>query len=324
MTVIAIVMICAMAGAGTMAYFTSSSSSANNTFNTGTLILGGKDINGNNLYNTFVRLQLGNMEPGEPPIKVSETILKNVGTLPFYLYRMTATALADNTNNGINDTILNNVLMVDITIGGEPVFHGRLSQLVEENGGFFDPIYNVNPTDERLMVITAYMDPTASNQYQGLSMSCDLTVYASQNGSPITGQPSTQPARLGTTPHFAVDGYENGSDVWFDWNWTPDDRDGLLGYEEYWVRIKHETGDSTTEIYEVKISLLPTGEWVTSTDGISASAVSLDSNGDIVRIKKSAFPASWQGFEVQFGGRQRAVYEVQETDYTYWTLNRTL
>ncbi len=312
--ILAVALICTMAGVGTMAWFTSRATSNDNTFQTGTLTLGGI-INGYDVNEKFATVSFDNMEPGEPPHKVQTTTLKNVGSLPFYLYRITASDLVDNNStNNIDDTMLNSVLMLNITIGGETVFDGRLSQLIEENGGYFDPIYGVNPGETRDMVISAYMDPKAGNQYQGLSMKCDLTVYARQNEYPVPGENGDED--LGSTSNFSVKAYNDSDYVNFDWDWEPNDSI----YEYYRLEIKHHTGEPTTEIDAERIVIL-VDKNVYSVDGIARGDVIIDWSEDIVKIKKSAFPSDWEGFEVKLSGKQNLRSE-KSLPWQYWSLDR--
>ncbi len=318
-SIIATILICSLAGVGTMAYFTSQSTSEENTFVTGTLVLGGV-VDNQDVENQFAKLTFNDLlQPGQPPTQMGTTTLKNVGSLPFYLYRITASGLVDNNiDNGIDDTALDEALVLDITIGGELVYTGRLSQLVEENGGYFDPIYDVQSGEELDMVITAHMAEDAGNQYQGLSMSCDLTVYATQNDTPVPGEPEGTAIHLGSTSSFNVEGYNTSSQVNFDWDWTPDD--SFFGFEYYEIAIKHETGDTTTQIEEARIFIFP-NEQVISTDGIDEDDVSVNWGSDIVRINRAAFPADWEGFEVRLSGHQDGgTYET--IPYQYWSLDR--
>lgn len=315
----AVVLICAAAGAGTMAWFTSAATSSGNQFTAGTLILG-SEVNGNDVYEEFATLEFKDMEPGQPPVKVLDTDLKNVGSLPFYLYRMTASNIVDNNSeNNIDDMILDDVLMLKIFIGGEQVYYGKLSQLVEENGGFFDPIYGIEPGETRELMIEAELPATTGNAYQGLRMKCDLNIFAAQEEMPVTGQPPLGTRYdLGATSIFSVEGYNSNNYVNFDWDWTPNDN--LLGSEYYELRIKHETGDTTTEIEEIRIFIL-FDEHVVSVDGIDEDDVSVDWSQDIVRIRRNAFPSDWDGFEVELTGAQNG--RAPETiPYQYFSLAR--
>lgn len=305
--ILAVTLICAFAGAGTMAYFTSRATSRNNTFVAGSLILGGI-IDEEEVQNRFATLSLENLKPGEP-VHVGSTILKNVGSLLFKLYRMTASNIQD--ESGLDD-----VLNIIVKIGGEQVFTGKLSQLAEENGGYFDPIYGIQPGDEKQMEITIMMDAAAGNAYQGKSMTCDLTVYAAQEEMTLQGQPSGTRINFGTAPGgrptFSVEGYEEGGWLCFDWDWDPSD-DGWLSEREYYqIDIKHETGDPTTNVCEARVRwwiFVNEGERVISVDGIDENDVRVDWSSDIVKIRRSAFPSDWELIEVKLSGTQNISWD---------------
>lgn len=314
-----VVLICTAAGVGTMAWFTSASTSSGNEFQAGTLILGSEN-NGQDVYEEFATLEFEDMEPGQPPVKVLETELKNVGSLPFYLYRMTASGIEDNNSqNNLDDMILDDVMRLKIFIEGELVYYGKLSQMVEENGGFFDPIYGIQPGEERTLTIEAELPASTGNGYQGLSIKCDLNIFAAQEEMPVPGElPLGTRYDLGDTNIFSVEGYNSNSYVNFDWDWTPND--SLFGREHYELRIKHETGDTTTEIEEIRIIVF-FDEHVISVDGIDRNDVSVDWGGDIVRIRRNAFPSNWDGFEVELTGAQNG--RTPETiPYQYFSLAR--
>jgi len=271
----AVILVCSLAGVGTMAWFSSRAASSDNRFEVGTLILGGVDADGNDTQRTFRNVEFRGMEPGEPPTKLQSTILKNVGSLPFYIYRLTASSLRDNNDeNGKNDTILNEMLLIDVKIGGKHVFHGRLSEMTEENGGHFNPIYYVNPDDWKEMEIYAYLDKAADNNYQGLSMSCDFTVYAIQSPNQLPGS-SGEWEFIGTSDthdasvsfeilgqrfkldlvkdvNFDVSGKNNPDNMQFKYKWNKVEEEAyrVLGvnikpydYVDYYdVLIKHHSG----------------------------------------------------------------------------------
>lgn len=308
-SILAVTMMFALAGAGTMAWFTSQDKSEGNTFTAGTLIVGGDDsVADADLY--FARVAFENMEPGQPPQKLETTTIKNRGSLPFYLYRLTA-------DNFSEDESLDSVLNINVKIGGEEVYSGKISQLREDNGGFFDPIKDIQPGTELPMEIEVFMDPTAENEFQGTSMTCDLTIYASQNEKPSPGEPTGTKVNLGSTSLFRIEGYNTNGWVNFDWNWTPND----VLREEYLLKIKHHNGDATTTIYEARI-WWDGREWVESTDGLDRDDVQLLVRDDVVRIRRSAFPEDWDGFEVELSGRQSGFVNRETIPYQYWSLGR--
>lgn len=318
---IALTMICVAAGAGTMAYFTSQTSTENNTFVTGTLKLGGI-IDGEDMVEEFARMSIQNIKPGLP-VHIGTTQLKNVGSLPFKLYRITASDF-----KGSGWDMLDDQLALTVKIGGEQVYNGTISDLRAANGGYFDPIYNVLPDEVRDMELTVLMNAAAGNDYQGKNITCDFTVYATQNEAPNNGEPNNERFRFGPAqdsngstaqPTFVVDGYNTSSQVCFDWDWRPDDN---IVFEKYVLDIKHETGYPTTNIQEVRIFIFP-DEQVVSVDGIDEADVSVDWSNDVVKINKSAFPVDWEGFEVKLSGLQNNPFGTEKAiSYTYWSLNR--
>lgn len=315
--ILAVTLICAFAGAGTMAYFSSRATSTNNTFVAGTLVLGGV-IDGADVQNRFATLNISNLKPGEP-VHLGSTILKNVGTLPFKLYRMTASNIVDTP-----EPKLDSVLTLTVKIDGDRVFTGKLSELVAANGGYFDPIYNVMPGEEKVMDLEIMMAATAGNVFQGMAAKCDLTVYAAQNEMPEPGDPQGSHVNLGTAPGgrptFSVVGYNTVSQVCFDWNWDPED----TIYEYYKLEIKHETGIPTTTIEEERSIIVhpSTREVIVSGDGIDRNDIIVDWNGDVIKIKKSAFPSDWDGFEVRLSGKQLSNGTIKSIPYQWWSLNR--
>ena len=301
-----VVLVCSLAGIGTMAYFTSRATSSGNAFAAGTLKLGGI-INGEDVVEKFASLNIDNLQPDNPTL-MGTTQLKNVGSLPFRLYRITAS------NFEGDFKLLDPKIKIEIKIGGESVYTGTLTQLQEKNGGYFDPIYNVTPSEVKEMQVFATLDKSANNDYQGKSMTCDLTVYATQNNAPINGLPIGSKVEMGSTNTFKVVGYNTKDHVNFDWTWIPPD----LTYESYTITIKHHTGDSTTQIKEWRI-VFKHGE-VISTDGIDINDIDVDWHDDIVSIKRTAFPRDWKGFEVKLGGEHNRHPVYEEIKYQYWPL----
>nr|WP_279380044.1 TasA family protein [Sporosalibacterium faouarense] len=357
--ILVVILICSMAGAGTMAWFTSQATSDNNVFAAGTLILGSEGANNDDIYNTFEKVEFPDMEPGQPFVQVQETILKNVGSLPFYLYRMTASQLEDNNlNNEIDDTKLNDVLTLKITLKDmeedadeEQVYYGKLSQLKLDNGGFFDPIYDVRPGEKKVMKIYAELPPEVTNEYQGLSMICDLTLYAKQNNVPIQGDPQNQwhDLQQGSVTNFSVKGINHRpllrNLVTFDWDWNPDDSD----YEFYEIMIKHETGDPNAQITEERweteepflwwtIKTQHLSEDIEVYDMLTGEEVDLDKwdviwdpSEDNISIAMSAFPSDWDGMEIKLSGTQYEdlnspgnpeIDTIQSLPIQYWSFDR--
>lgn len=350
--ILATALVFVMAGVGTMAWFTNEATSSNNTFQAGTLILGYNN-NGTDVSNEFASLTFDNLSPGGDPTDVSTTELKNVGTLPFYLYRITADNFVDNNDDDIDDLLLDDVLMVSVLIKDEfgverEVFRGKLTQLKEENGGYFDPMYFIDPQETREMKMKVWMDETADNFYQGLSMSCDFTVYASQHAMPLPGETgnyeylatceSFDPSGNLRTDvgYFKVYGKNNGTSVSFQYRWhtangvpIPDPGTNKDWYE---LRIKHHTGDPNKEIF-IKVPNSSGDEiQVTDLNNINhpslAGYITFNNTNEIVTIEKAFFDELelvsndpiWDTIEVQFYGKTHHGPWDRITDYVWFDL----
>lgn len=329
-TLIAIALICAIAGASTMAYFTSSATSTGNAFAAGTLKIGRLNAN-NQPEEAFAALGFGNLAPGVTSA-AQTTNLKNVGTLPFNVYRITADTFTYAPSTLSPD--LAKLITIHVVLGGKAVYTGLLSDLVAANGGYFDPITQVAVGQDIPMSVTATLSPQAGNAYQSASVKCNFKVYAQQVEVPFNGQQNTW-VNFGTavnengnssSPTFSVKGKNEGDWVVFDYDWIPADKIS----EFYRISIKHHTGDDTTTIEEKRI-LLSFREGIISTDGIDTWDVLFNVGSDIIKIRKSALPSSWQGFEVKFEGAQNVAGPISNPwnikfdkaiPYQYWSLNR--
>lgn len=325
--VLAITLVCAMAGAGTMAWFADSATSSGNDFTAGELIVGGTD-DVTNADHYFATITFDGLQPGETR-NIPTTTLKNRGDLPFYLYRLTAANIEDATG-------LDEVLNIVVTIGDERVYTGKVSQLQEDNGGYFDPVYGIDPDEEIEMEIEVTMDTAAGNAYQGQSMTCDFTIYASQDEQPIQGEPTGDWFDLGSTSAFSVEGRNILGWTSFDWDWTPNDTD----YEHYEIMIKHETGDPNAEIDEERWQTEEPFLWWTVTvdhfdedievyDMLTGEVIDLDTwdvlwnaGEDIVSIDQDAFPSDWEGFEFKLSGTQEEGGTMQSLPIQYWSFDK--
>jgi predicted ribosomally synthesized peptide with SipW-like signal peptide len=331
---LAVTLAFSMIGAGTMAWFTSQATSANNTFVAGTLTLGGI-IDGEDVEEQFATLNLSNIKPGEPR-DLGSTELKNVGTLPFKLYRITASNF-----EGLSTAVdeqgrsMDDVLHLIVTIGGEQVYEGKFSKMVEKYGGFFDPIVNVPPDTSKTMQLAVKMDPSAGNEFQGKSFSCDLTIYATQNEVPENGEPVHTKVDLGTSdgagnlldPSFSVEGWNDDTYVNFDYDWHPND----IAYERYYIEIKHESGsvDDTIDAEQLIVIFWPLRDIDVTGDGpLTENDIEVDWSGDIIKIKKQKMlDAGWDGFEVKLSGKcdlgaftELRTIKVNNSYYQYWSL----
>lgn len=328
---------------GTKAYFTSSTESAINTFKAGTLKIGGEGD-----YK-FKRLVVDNIKPGMP-LDAGDTTVKNIGSLPLKLFRITASNFS-----GSRD--LDYKLKVTIKMNNDTVYTGRLMDLIAVNGGYFDPIYDIKAGQEVNIHVDVEMDEDAGNYYQDKTIKCDLTIDAAQNNYPELGKPKGRQFDIASAtgsgterdPSFSVKGWNEVLDngyVSFKYNWKPSDwktkfKFGTIVYKEnfevYDIEIKHEKS-----IDDANIGGEHEGKWLkiffrfrwdessckwicTSPDSdinINPNDVVVDFENDMIKIKKSVFPEDWKGFEVKFHGIQREDKSFRTTEWKYWSLDR--
>lgn len=166
-----ITVIIAMLGGATLAWFTDTEASSNNTFTAGTLRLGGK-IEDTYHDDKFATLYADNMEPGESQV-LGPVELKNMGSLPLKIYRISAA-------NFVGDQALAGVLTVEVKFAGFTVFTGKLSDLLISTKGFFLKEQKLEPGEETSMTVIVHMDESADDNYQGNSLVCDLILDSVQ------------------------------------------------------------------------------------------------------------------------------------------------
>lgn len=329
------------AGVGTKAFFTSSATSNQNNFKTGTVRLG-SFMNGMDVPNQFASISIDNIKPGDIPEDVAETQLKNVGSLPLKLYRITATEVT-----GLDDQYsLNDAVYVDIKINNKSVKVCKLNELQEDNGGYFDPIMNIQPGATVNLKVDAFMSTKIGNNYQDRKVTCNLNVFAAQNNRLENGEPAGTLVELGNAggagteadPTFSVTGQDDGKWITFKYYWNPaeyyaeyyTDFFGWVhkynaDYELYKVGIKHHAGEDSSDIQTWYIDtkyVRDTDKVVTSSDGLDEANIKVDFYQHTIKIKKSALPSSWKQIEVQFEGQQRPGIASKTIPWQSWSLNR--
>lgn len=326
LVLLAVTVTCIFAAGVTYTLFSSQVRSEENSFTAGTLRLGGV-FGKDSVAEKFAHLSLFGIKPGQTTL-LGSTKLKNLGTLPFKLYRIT-------TSNVIDDAKLSEMLNIKVKMDDELVYEGKLSQLVESNGGYFDTIGNVTPGSVRNLSFEASMNKDAGNDYQNKTVTCDLNIYATQNEVPSNGENGV-PVRFGPAKDengnaaentFSVDVKNTNKDVEFTWDWQPSDDKSWGSFEYYILEIKHESGDPTTDVEagRLKMKLNPIDEkteTIESTNDILENDVSVDWNMDEVKIRKDAFPKDWRGFEIKISGVQKFDGNIVSIPYQYWSLNR--
>lgn len=327
---LALALVCSLAGAGTMAYFTSQKS-GESTFGTGTLTLGTNGEGGN----TFAALELRNLYPGCDyiPLPAVTTSLSNTGTLPLTLYRISSSAPVESVAG------LDELVTVQFAIDGDPVWTGRLSQLNDmsnEAGSFFDPIKHVAAGSTVQLTAQAKMEAEfedgtpVGNAYQNANLTCDLTIYAKQDNLSENGEPAGSLQELAQTSTYFIKGQEvrlSGQQwILFDF-----DRDVSMPIfnglrENLIVNIRHENPeDNPVDLKIIWIRIIFSQYALTEsldTGGtINQSDVRVDDDYGRIFIKKSAFPGDWRAFQVQFTGKWDN-NPAETTDWIPWSLNR--
>lgn len=318
--------ICIFAVGATYTIFSNQTKSEGNSFTVGTLKLGG--IFGEaSVAEQFAHLSLSDAKPGQTTL-LGPVKLKNLGNLPFKLYRITSSNFQDAVNLGEK-------LSVKVKIGEEPVYQGKLSQLVESNGGYFDTIDNIPAGSVRDLNMEVSMDEDAGNEYQNKAVTCDFNIFATQNEVPSNGE-NGMTVRLGPAKDeygnvgentFYVNVKNTNDSVVFDWDWQPSDDKSWGAFEYYILEIKHETGNPTTdfETGSFKMKFDPIDEktqTLESINGITTNDISVNWANDEIKIRKDAFPADWKGFEVKISGIQKFGGNIVSIPYQYWSLDR--
>lgn len=352
--IVLIVMLGVLGGVGTMAWFTSSTISTGNEFKTGTLKLGSESINGTDRIEEFGPLNVSNIKPGEPR-DVGEVFLKNVGTLPMKLYRITGFDFSgDLYHQDEQERKLDDLLELIVTIENEDnhvyqVKQCKFSQLQEENGGYFDPIFELKEYgDKAKMTFSVLMDETAGNEFQGKSFTCSLKVYASQVEMPKPGE-SSEYEYIGTSDittddgtyynqseaitsgeyYFKAYGKNNNSNSYFRYEWCKNDAvvgDPAEDLDWYEIRFKHHTGSTSKEI--IVITDYAEGEIrVKDKDGnpiIYSGGIQFDKTNDLITIPANfftwAFGQDAKTVEAEFYGKTHQGTWHRTTVYKWWTI----
>lgn len=321
------IIICVLSAGVTYTLFSRQVISEGNAFAVGELKFGGI-LGEASVTEKFASLSLSNIRPGQTTL-LGPTKLKNTGTLPFKIYRITS-------SNVVDDSKLGEMLYVKVKIDGESVYEGKIGQLIESNGGFFDIIENILPDNVKDLSLEISMDENAGNDYQNKSFISDLNIYATQNEVPSNGEIDAETVRFGPAVDengivpentFSVNVKNTIDNVVFDWDWQPSDDKSWGSFEYYILEIKHETGNPTTdvEVGRLKMKFDPIDEiteTVESTNGITQNDITIDWENDDIKIRRSAFPSDWKGFETKILGVQKFDGSIVSIPYQYWSLNR--
>lgn len=352
------------AGVGTKAFFTSSAKSQSNTFATGKLTLGGVFNNGNQ-KEKFQELVFDNMEPGSRYTQT--TRLVNVGTLPMKIYRITG---EDFTASPDDKLLYDKYVQVSIDFVNPDdntiithAYSGNLGNLTSTEGGYFNPIYHLQRDAKVDMRVTVTINHNADNTFQKHNATCTLNVFAEQDNKPNNGEPVGSYYQFKGPSNvqqgdltFAVTGWDDGTYLNFQYNWTPLDqyevyrnigRNGTTvidkGFELYDIHFKLASDNDINRVMDLGTGVITSfynkenslvwqidgetnlkgfvdGDGWNVTDTKNDIKVDLDSN--IIKVKKSTFPEGWKITEAKFGGIQRPGIEPAYTDWQQMSLNR--
>lgn len=219
--VLAVIMVCGLGGVGTMAWFTSRAVSSDNEFNTGTLEITAGDSTGLIPNFTISDMQPSFYYPDDDPDNdpeyaydpvIGRFILRNSGSLPAKVYRMTVENVRDLTdrNNGVKaslNDLMHNVYVVVKALGYTPaegpyveddiLYVGTLYNMAYDNGGYFDPFVFMNHGDQRDIEFAVALASSADDSYQQTGLKMDFRIHANQKEAPIT-ENETQPTTYTT------------------------------------------------------------------------------------------------------------------------------
>lgn len=202
------VFLSAVLGVGTMAYFTSQSTTPaeSGKFMAGRLVIG-SNFEGSDQPLRLNPVTIANLQPGGPA-QTGIITVKNLGTLPAKLYRMTC----EFPNNEAPSLarVLNMKVWIDKGTSSEQlVYNGKFDLMTADHGViYFNPVIIYNPGQTRDITLEVTMDASAGNEYQGVrAENVVFTVYAKQVEDLIAGEEPGNvwnPTVIGTTGHFAV------------------------------------------------------------------------------------------------------------------------
>ncbi len=191
-----IVLVCAVGGVGTYAWFVNSASSTDNTFETGTLSIDSHAEWPQSLFATqyddeYVNedYAVGYWFPGKKVSGDDRTLMiKNTGTLPICVFGISAVMPPEDFFNPSGepdayDEFAEN-LIVTVKVKDEIYYQGSLVALLEgiQPLRHSDNDYiNVNPQNMTNLNFEAELSVGAGNAVQGVSATVDLIIHATQN-----------------------------------------------------------------------------------------------------------------------------------------------
>jgi predicted ribosomally synthesized peptide with SipW-like signal peptide len=184
-----VVMISASAGIATYAWFTSSATSTNNTFNAGTLLISKTSETPTPMFHTdnlsMVNAGTGIWYPSKV-VKGRHMAVKNAGTLDASVYGISAVmhSFSGPNNNSEDEFKENMIITVRYGLEFEHVLYiGPLEDLMANTQKLqLENEYLVlSPQDEITLEFQAEMSGAAGNDIQGATANVDIVIHATQD-----------------------------------------------------------------------------------------------------------------------------------------------
>lgn len=196
-----ILVVGAVATAGTIAYFSDEEVSTGNTFTAGTIDIA---VNSENPWNQDAAYVFDNLEPSQS--KDINVTLKNVGTNPVVIWKKVtvvsieggvlsepecfaeggtaydATTTACTGNTAVND--IDNQFVYSMKIGGTDNIKKDWGVKVSDINNLWIPLGRLSSGSELAVDQNYYFNELAGNVYQGDKMTVNVTFYAEQLDAP--------------------------------------------------------------------------------------------------------------------------------------------
>ncbi|MDF2531707.1 MAG: hypothetical protein K0Q65_1288 [Clostridia bacterium] len=184
-----VIIISASAGIATYAWFTSTASSANNTFTAGTLLITKTSETPNPMFHTdntsSVNIGTGIWYPSKV-VKGRHMAVKNAGTLDASVYGISAVmnSFSGPNDNSENEFKENMIITVRYGLDIKHVLYtGTLKELMTNSQKLqVENEYLVlSPQDEITLEFEAEMSEEAGNDIQGATANVDIVIHATQD-----------------------------------------------------------------------------------------------------------------------------------------------
>lgn len=154
----------------TRAYFSDTETSTGNTFTAGTLDI---SVNSQNPWSQNGQYSFANLEPSDS--KDINVTLQNTGTNPVVIWKKVKVTETDT---------LSTQFIYSMKIGGNDNIKKAWGVKVSDVNDLWIPIGRLNAGDTLAVDQNYYFNETAGNEYQGKTMTIDITFYADQVDAP--------------------------------------------------------------------------------------------------------------------------------------------